>query len=138
MVLKFPFKVEKSGILGNVYRPVAQVFLWSKLIKKWTEVWMIVDTGADYSLLPRFMADELGINLEKDCRIFQTYGVGGQERVYFLPKIKAKLGSWERFIPIGFLERNEIPPLMGRHQFFEKFETKFSSDHIVSFSTKII
>ena len=94
---------------------------------------MIVDSGADYSLLPRFMADELGIDLEKECRIFNTYGVGGGERVYFLPKIKVKLGDWEREIPIGFLERNEISPLMGRHQFMETFDTEFTKKHIVIF-----
>lgn len=97
---------------------------------------MIVDTGADYTLLPRFMANKLGIDLEKDCKIFSTFGVGGAERVYFLNKIRAKLGVWERIIPIGFLERDEIPPLLGRHQFLETFETLFSSNHIVSFSTK--
>lgn len=97
---------------------------------------MIVDTGADYTLLPRFMANELGVDLENDCRIFTTYGVGGGERVYFLGKMKVKLGNWERTIPLGFLERNEIPPLMGRHLFLETFESLFSSDHTVSFSTK--
>lgn len=97
---------------------------------------MIINTGADYSLLPRFMASDLGVNLEKDCRIFTTYGIGGGEKVYFLPKMKVKLGNWERFIPVGFLERNEIPPLMGRHLFLETFETLFSSNHTVSFSVK--
>ena len=95
---------------------------------------MIVDTGADYTLLPRFMADRLGINLEKDCQVFHTYGVGGGERVYFLKKAKVKLGQWERNIPLGFLERNEIPPLMGRHLFLETFKTSFSPNHTVSFS----
>ena len=95
---------------------------------------MIVDTGADYTLLPRYMAEVLKINLEKDCRAFNTYGVGGGERVYFLPKIKVRLGKWERIIPIGFLERNEIPPLMGRHFFLETFEALFSPKHYVSFS----
>ncbi len=136
MVLKFSFRFEKSPILGLIYRPVAQVFFWSSKEKKWTEIWMIVDTGADYTLLPRFMAQELRIDLEKDCKIFSTYGVGGKERVYFLPKMKVKLGKWERTIPVGFLERNEIPPLLGRHLFLETFETLFSSNHIVSFSAK--
>lgn len=136
MVLKFSFKVEKSSILGSIHRPVAQVFFWSGKQKKWTEVWMIVDTGADYTLLPRFMAQELKVDLEKDCKIFSTYGVGGKERVYFLPNIKVKLGDWERTIPVGFLERNEIPPLMGRHLFLETFETLFSSNHTIAFSTK--
>ena len=97
---------------------------------------MIVDTGADYTLLPRYLADDLRVNLETECKIFNTYGVGGGERVYFLPKMKVKLGEWERRIPVGFLERNEIPPLMGRQLFLETFETLFSSNHIVSFSTK--
>lgn len=97
---------------------------------------MIVESGADYTLLPRFMADKLNVNLEKDCKIFSTYGVGGGERVYFLPKIKVKLGDWKRMIPVGFLERNEIPPLMGRQLFLETFETLFSSNHTISFSVK--
>lgn len=135
MVLKFPFRVEKSSILGIIHRPVAKVLFWSKKNMRWIAVQMIVDTGADYTLLPRFMANDLGVNLETECKIFNTYGVGGGERVYFLPKIKAKLGDWERIIPIGFLERNEIPPLMGRHLFLESFETLFSSTHTVTFST---
>lgn len=136
MVLKFPFKTAKSSILGTIYRPVAQVFFWTDKTKQWTEIWMIVDTGADYSLLPRFMADKLGVALEKECKVFSTYGIGGGERVYFLPRIKVKLGSWERIIPVGFLERNEIPPLMGRQLFLETFETLFSTTHIVSLSAK--
>lgn len=136
MVLKFPFKTEKSAILGTIHRPIAQVFFWSKQTKQWIEIWMIVDTGADYTLLPRFMADKLGINLEKDCKLFNTFGIGGRERVYFLPNTNVKLGNWKRAIPVGFLERNEIPPLLGRHLFLETFETLFSSNHVVSFSVK--
>ena len=136
MVLKFSFRTEKSSILGIIRRPVAQVFFWSKKDKIWSELWMIVDSGADYTLLPRFMADKLNVNLEKDCKIFSTYGVGGGERVYFLPKIKVKLGDWKRMIPVGFLEINEIPPLMGRQLFLETFETLFSSNHTISFSVK--
>lgn len=133
MALKFPFKREKSPILGTIYRPMAQVFFWSKKGKYWSEVWMIVDTGADYTLLPRFLAEDLKVDLEKECKVFLTQGIGGNERVYFLPQIKAKLGKWERVIPVGFLGRNEVPPLMGRHLFLETFETRFSSSHIVSF-----
>lgn len=44
---------------------------------------MIVDTGADYTLLPRFMAEKLGINLEKDCKDFTTFGVGGGRKSLF-------------------------------------------------------
>lgn len=93
-----------------------------------------MDTGADYTLLPRFAAKDLQIDLENDCKVFETFGVGGSQKGYFLPKIKAKLGRWEREIPIGFLDSDEIPPLMGRHLFLETLETHFSKDHVVTFS----
>lgn len=86
MALKFSFKKEKSSILGTIYRPVAKILFWSQSDKSWLAVRMIVDTGADYTLLPRFMANDLGVNLETDCKVFNTYGVGGGERVYFLSK----------------------------------------------------
>lgn len=136
MALKFSFKKEKSPILGTIYRPMVQVSIWSKKGKHWSKIWMIVDTGADYTLLPRYLAMDFNVDLEKDCKVFPTQGIGGTERVYYLPKIKVKLGQWQRIIPIGFLERNEIPPLMGRHLFFETFEALFSSNHTVSFSEK--
>lgn len=98
---------------------------------------MIVDSGADYTLLPRYLAHELGIDLEKDCKLFNTFGVGGTERVYFLPKIEVRIGNWKRIIPIGFLERNEIPPLFGRHLFLETFETLFSSKHTLTFTSNL-
>lgn len=133
MTLSFPFKKERSAILGSIYRPVARVQFWSKVSKDWIAVRMIVDSGADYTLLPRYMADQLGVDLETDCQKFSTYGIGGGEKVYFLPKVKVKLGDWERVIPVGFLERDEIPPLMGRHLFMETFDTEFTKRHIVVF-----
>lgn len=94
---------------------------------------MIVDTGADYTLLPRYMAEKLGIDLEKDCRIFSTYGIGGGEKVYFIEQLKVKLGDLEKIIPVGFLDRDEVPPLMGRHHFLETFDTEFLKSHQVVF-----
>ena len=94
---------------------------------------MIVDTGADYTLLPYFYAYDLGINLKKDCKPYSTPGVGGKEKVYIFKKAKVKLGNWERMIPVGFLERDNIPPLLGRQGFLETFNVLFAR-HITSFS----
>lgn len=136
MALTFHYDRDVSPILGKIYRPIAQVFFLSQNKNRWYEAWMIVDTGADYTLLPRYFSKRLGINLEKDCKMFKTAGVGGEEKVYFLQSIKAKLGKWERKIPVGFLDRDEIPPLLGRHQFLEIFEVLFSSNHTLTFSSK--
>ena len=110
-MVKFSFKKEKSSLLGNIYRPIA----------------MIVDTGADYTLLPKFLSVSLGINLNNDYRKLETTGVGGNQKVYFsIHKVVVRVGDWQRKIPVGFLDCDFIPPLMGRHQFLETFKVIFN------------
>lgn len=134
MKVSFPFERMESSILGTIWRPVAEVRFQRKTSGKWRSVWMIVDTGADYTLLPRFMADKLDVDVEHECQIFSTAGIGGSEKVYFLPKITVQLGDLQKTIPVGFLDRNEVPPPLGRHLFMETLETYFSSDHNTRFS----
>lgn len=97
---------------------------------------MIIDTGADYSLLPKFMAEKLGVNLKNDCQIFYTRGIGGEEKVYLKKDLKVRIGNWERRVPVGFIDKDNIPPLLGRQGFLETFEMLFSSNHSVNFSVK--
>ena len=93
----------------------------------------VVDTGADYTLSPRHMADSLGVDLKKDCQKFETTGVGGSETVYLLRSWKVKLGTWEKNIPVGFLDSDTVPPLLGRQDFLEDLKVVFEK-HEVSFS----
>lgn len=88
---------------------------------------MIVDTGADYTLLPRYLSFELGVDLAKDCERHRTGGVGGEEYVYLYRGQKVRLGRWDKAIPVGFLARDDIPPLLGRQAFLEEFRVIFEN-----------
>lgn len=137
MVVTFAFERARSNIFGDIWRPVAQAIFTSphdETLRQ--ETWLLVDSGADYTLLPRYLGYDLNINFETDCRVFQTTGIGGTEKVYLLPRIKVQLGPFTREIPIGFLDRNEVPPLLGRHLFMETLETYFSADHHIHFSDR--
>ena len=95
---------------------------------------MVVDTGADYTILPRHFSEKLRISLERDCIKDVTFGVGGEQAVYFLKrKIKAKIGHLERDIPLAFLDSNEVPALLGRLGFLETFDTEFLKTYFVVF-----
>ena len=83
---------------------------------------MLVDTGADCTLLPHIYASHLGIRLDRQGRVFETVGVGGKERVYLIRAWPMELGPWRRDVPIGFLMRNDIPPLLGRQACLETFK----------------
>ena len=115
-------------------RPVAELDLQSCGDKKWITVKFVVDTGADYTVLPKSYIHVLGINPEAQCKRYKTFGIGGSEYVYILPGIRVSFGKKKFNAPIGFLNRNNIPPLLGRYGFLDKFKvelfddmTKFSS-----------
>ena len=111
----FPYEEKESNILPKIKRPVANVYFWSKLIDSWLRYKMIVDSGADYTILPRYCSVDLGISLRRDCRLVETAGVGGKAIVYFLKrKARSRIGNLELNIPLGFINSDKIPPLLGR------------------------
>lgn len=132
MDVKFPFERAGKNLFGTIYRPVAKVLFKSLKGERWSDTWMVVDTGADFTILPRYLSSDLGISLEHDCIKDVTVGVGGEEVIYMCKsKIKAKIGSFERDVPLAFFDSNEVPPLLGRLGFLETFDTIFFKIHHV-------
>ena len=114
-LLSSPFDFRGEGYLGKIYRPYIQVLLTSKNIDELIPVEVLIDTGADYTLLPKKYADLLDINLLKECKLDRTYGIGGEEKIYLCKNlITLKINDFKMIIPAGFLEKDDIPPLLGR------------------------
>ena len=133
--ISFPYKSKKSAIFKQVKRPIATVDFWSDRFEKWISYNTIVDTGADYTILPLSDAIDLGVDLEKECLSFETRGIGGTETVYLLKrKIKMRIGDFIRKIPVGFLSRDDIPELLGRQECLNNFVVLFS-EFVTHFSS---
>lgn len=134
MDIRFPFEDNGNSPFGHIFRPVAKVILQSPVTPNAVAIWMVIDTGADYTIVPRHFAEKLRISLETDCVKDITSGVGGIQTIYFVrSRIKAKLGPIERKIPLAFFDTNEVPALMGRLGFLETFDTTFLKTHTVVF-----
>ncbi|MBI3913404.1 MAG: retropepsin-like domain-containing protein [Chloroflexi bacterium] len=91
----------------------------------WIPISMIVDTGADYSILPRSFATLLGIDLAVDCIEHRTLGIGGSEKIFLCRCQIVRLGKYRRTVPLGFLDRETGPTLLGRHECLETFRVIF-------------
>lgn len=135
MALTFPYEKIYESKFGPVFRPLVKVNFQLKLKKgKWLGVWMIADTGADQTIIPRYLSEKLEIDLEKDCFKDRTYGVGGGQEMFVLKdRFSIRLGKWEMKIPLAVLDSDEIPPLMGRLGFLETFNALFSKKLKVTF-----
>lgn len=132
--VKFDFEKVGESFFGTVYRPVAKASFKSPNIDIWIDTWLIVDTGADFTILPRLLAHDLQISLEKDCIKDASIGIGGEQTIYLCKKkVKIKIGSLNREIPLAFFDSNEIPPILGRLGALETFETTFNKNQAVIF-----
>lgn len=124
--ISFPYKSKPSSVFKTIKRPVAEVFVLSPQRQRWLKYTLIVDTGADYTVFPISASKDLKINVEKGCQQFFTRGIGGSEKVYIYKKgLQIKIGDNKVKIPVGFLERDDIPPLLGRHKCLDNFELTF-------------
>lgn len=125
--VRFPFTFIGKTKLGKIYRPYAIIFIFSKLTYKWLPVEMVVDSGADYTLFPKRYAQILGIDLNLECQAETTLGVGGTETVYQYKRLPIKIDNWNQEVPVGFLERDDIPSLLGRLGCLEKLRLTFAN-----------
>ena len=99
-----PVPVPRIGkeYLGTIWRPYATVMIRGSN-QRWISVEMVVDSGADHTLLPGRYAALLGIDLHA-CVKRATAGVGGPENIYLykvldrqfgkLAKKKSRSDSW--------------------------------------------
>lgn len=134
MSVKFSFEYGGKSFFGDIYRPTAKVSFKSPSVNIWIDTWMVVDTGADFTIVPRHFAQKLRISLERDCIKDETFGVGGEQTIHLCKqKIKAKLGGIERYVPLAFFDSNEVPALLGRLGFLETLDTEFLKTHVVVF-----
>jgi len=122
----FPWRQEYSRLVGVIYRPVIEILLESQG-KEWIPVECYVDSGADVSLFPRYIGEDLlGLMVEEGVSS-QPMGIAGQTVNAWIHKVSVKLGE-ERFESrIAFAETNLVPSLIGRTDFFDRFTVVF--DH---------
>lgn len=136
MDVKFEYEYEGQSYFGKIYRPIAEIFIKSPASETWTKVVAIVDTGADFSILPNHFAYDLRIDVEKDCIKSATSGVGGEQTILLYKKpLRIKLGPDEKDVPIAFFDNDEVPALMGRLGFIETFDTEFLKSRTVVFKS---
>jgi len=123
--LIFPFRHIATNRFGKVFRPYTQIQVFKKDLKIYVNRILVVDTGADFTIFPRKDAFLFGIDLEKETTEEDTFGIGGKERIFLYKNLSVKLGDKELKIPVGFLDRNDIPALLGRQNFLELFKVYF-------------
>jgi predicted aspartyl protease len=123
LAARIEYQVAHSVLFSEIRRPVVRAQIWSDKDQDWYNLEMLVDTGADYTILPSYVASLAGIDLNKLEKV-RTQGIGGQQHVYLARQVRFRIGTVERVAPVGFLPQAKAPALLGRHLFLETFRTE--------------
>lgn len=128
MVLSFKYKAIKRD---NIVRmsPTIPVTLCGPAATK-VDVAALIDSGADLSVIPQDIAELLNLDLSGETLV--SKGIGGAVDVK-MTTMKVQVNNGIRTVPffevpvqviLGDKGKN-IPPIMGREGFFNKFKITF-------------
>ena len=108
-------------------RPIIEVELSNGKQKR--KFLALIDSGADQIHMPMAIAEVFGISKEK-CRPWTSVGISMERTAGFIGKLTFQIQhQTETFeAPVVFID-TDIPVLLGREGFFEKYRIKFEQDH---------
>jgi len=80
----------------------------------------IIDTGADFSLAPRSVAEEAGLDWST-LPVADLLGIGGGMISARLGPLRLRIGEMEATVRCVFAESPMTPFILGRADFLERF-----------------
>lgn len=120
-MIVFKYK-EEISTKGKIKRPVADVFIKSKS-DGWIEFHPYIDSGADITLIPLSLGKLIGLSVDEK-KIEHIGGLSGNVSVIYF-KQEIKIGGVQLTAQIAWALTEEVPPLLGRNDVFDKFNIQF-------------
>jgi len=123
MPIVFPLRSVRTT-LGWVVKPLIPVDILTSAGYRPYEV--LLDTGADCTMLPKFMARLIGVDLAA-CRHLPSYGIEGAGVMTYASRITARIGRTVLTLPCLFSENERSPFILGRMGLFDRFSITFDN-----------
>lgn len=131
MEIEFDFRRERSGLFGDILRPVARVVLLYRGMKI-PEIFY-VDSGADITLIPRSVGEILKLSDPSNQEVFDIKGIGEKGVPIVVRKVGMQFGDLQIQARIGWALIEDIPLLLGREDIFPHFDILFSKNQKTTF-----
>jgi len=125
---KYTIVAGAETIAGKfVKRPVVEIEISHK--KQARKFLAVIDSGADNTLMPSYIADVLGIDRGGRPR-YSVMGISMEPIEGFIADIDflVRKQATKFTAPVVFIERN-IPILLGQEGFFDTYRIRFEKDH---------
>jgi aspartyl protease len=121
-MIEFPFLKRRSEKFGYILKPVIPVGIIGP--KRGVKVFMLLDSGADISMVPYSVGETIGIELDMSTRS-EVQGIGEGSVPYVLGQVRIQIENFEISARIGWALIEEVPFILGRLDIFKAFAVEF-------------
>lgn len=133
-VIEFLFREYISVNLGKILKPFAQVALLHNSQRE--EVNMLIDSGADVTLIPKSVGDGLNLKPPERSDIKFLGGIAGGVPVAYRT-IEMQVEAIKFPCRVAWAQTDDVPPVLGRVDVFDKFDIELKqSDRKVLFKVR--
>jgi len=124
-MIEYQWRDEGSDSFGRLKRPIAQLHIKDKS-GEWRAISMLIDSGADVSIISKDFGELFGHNLKKGRKI-KLKGIGEGEVVAYIHKMDMLVGKHEVSIEVAIASVDLKVNILGRRNLFDLFEIQFKN-----------
>lgn len=119
MPIEFPYKLKHSHYVKQIFSPYVELKVKTKE-GKFVSHRFIFDTGADFTSLPKYVAEVTGVELEKSPQEVM-YTASNEPMITYHAKLKVCFGEEILDLLCVFTDRDDTPFLLGKIGFIDKY-----------------
>jgi len=121
-MIEFPFFKRHSEKLGDILKPVIPVSLIGPKYR--VKLFMLLDSGADISMIPYSVGETIGLELDMATRS-EVQGIGEGSVPYVLGQVTLEIEKFNVSARIGWALIEEVPFILGRLDIFKALAVEF-------------
>lgn len=127
--LRFP-----HARVGDIFRPYAQVVLRTDAAALNQD--MLVDSGADISIIPLTVGELLGFAVDDPKEIVRIGGIGGKIPTVYR-QVQAQIDDDVVSMNVAWTQTDDVIPVLGREDLFDRFHIEFRQDEKITRFTRV-
>ena len=121
-MIEFPFRTRLSKTFGEIFVPKIPITL-KHASKQW-KVSALLDSGADFSIIPFNIGEFLGFEMDLSKRT-KVEGIGKGSEACIITEVNLNLKEISLPIRVGWAMTDDTDPVLGRLDVFEKLDIEF-------------